>query len=117
MPMSPNPYLRRSSWRDRFRFPKVHEGREWLAGFFLRAAEGIPPVTEGEFRELAAWFDANANRLARMTHPSCLLALGGGRETTVATIRYGLWQGPRALGVGELAADLRRVRANYGGEA
>jgi hypothetical protein len=46
-----------------------------------------------------------------------LLDVRDGRQTTVANLRYGFRQGPRAHGAGQLAEDLRRLRARYGGGA
>jgi hypothetical protein len=108
------PALRRLNWRNPVRFPDVHAGWDWLAEMLRRVQEGIPPVSAAEFEELARWFQANEKRLYQLSLPSHLLELGGGRSTSVTALRYGLRQGVRASGAGELAEDLRQLRARYG---
>jgi hypothetical protein len=98
------PRLHVLNWRDRF--PKLHEAWDWLGEMLGRSAEGIPPVSEAEFAELAEWFECNRERLYELSQPSYLLELGDGRKTSPANLRYGLWQGPRVSGAGELARDL-----------
>src|SRR5262245_49935690 len=85
----------------------------WRLEMLRRTRDGKPLVTEAEFAELARWFDANADRLYRMAGGQ-LLQLPGGRETTTANVRYGLWRGARAIGAGEVAEDLRQLRRLYG---
>ena len=63
---------------------------------------------------MGAWFRTHEARLYDLSAPSQLLDLGGGRRTSTANVRYQLAQGPRATGAGELAEDLRQVRAKYG---
>ena len=43
--------------------------------------------------------------------PSQILDLGGGRKTSSANLRWGLTCGARARGAGQVAEDLRRLRA------
>jgi hypothetical protein len=70
-------------------------------------------LTEAEFAEVAEWFHRNYERLYRVSQPSQLLDLGGGKHTSNADIRYGLAQGARACRAGELAEDLRQLRGRY----
>jgi hypothetical protein len=109
-------HLRCQGWRDRFRFPDLDEGFNWLGEMLERVCEGIPPITEAEFRELAEWFAANDARLYQLALPSQLLDLGGGRRTSCTNIRYGLAKGPRADGAGEVAEGVRELHRRYGHE-
>jgi hypothetical protein len=108
------PDLRRHHWRSGDRFPELHAAWEWLAELACRVKDGVPPVSEAEFAQLAAWFGANDTRLYHGSLPSQCLELGDGRQTSNANLRYGLSKGPRQLGAGEVAADVRRLRARYG---
>lgn len=65
-----------------------------------RVAEGIPPVSEAEFAELAGWFAEHDASLFACSHPSELLDVGGGRRVSCANVRYALAKGPRADGAG-----------------
>jgi hypothetical protein len=76
--------------------------------------KGAPPVTELEFQELGAWFEQNDERLSNLCKPSGLLDCGNGRTTSTSSIRYGIQRGPRDLEAGELAVELRQLRARYG---
>lgn len=111
------PYLRLINWRSKVRFPDVHAGWDWLMEMLHRRQTGIPPVSASEFAELARWFGANDARLYQLSLPSQLLELGDGRSTSVSNLRYGLRQGVRGSRAGELAEDLRQLRARYGGES
>jgi hypothetical protein len=77
------------------------------------AAPTGPPVSEQEYRELEAWFEANQDRLYR-ENTNGLLDLGNGRTTTTANIRYALWQGPCAPRAAEVVAILRLLKERYG---
>jgi hypothetical protein len=110
------PDARLLNWRTRWRFPDVNAGWWWLSEMYDRVISGRPPVTEAEFRELADWFAANDERVYALSLPSQVLDLGGGRRTSSANLRWGLTCGPRARGAGEVAEDLRRLRALYGKE-
>lgn len=106
--------LRLMRWRDKDRFPAVHAAFMWLLEMSRRVGEGIPPVTEAGFSELAEWFDANEKRLYQLSLSSQGLDLGSGRQICTANIRSGLTNGARAVGAGELAENLRQLRACYG---
>jgi hypothetical protein len=108
------PYRRLLNWRTKSSFPEVHEGRHWLMGMLCRFVDGIPPVTEGEFRELASWFHANADRLIALSSPSCRLVIGDGRTDSVSNLRYMLEKGPRSVHAGEAAEAVRQLRKRYG---
>jgi hypothetical protein len=108
------PDLRLRNWRNSVRFPEVHAAWLWLAEMACRVRDGVPPVSEAEFAELAAWFEANDTRLYHESLPSHCLELGDGRQTSSANIRHSLREGPRVLGAGEVAEDVRRLRAHYG---
>jgi hypothetical protein len=107
------PHLRLGNWRDRTRFPAVWAGWSWLAEILDRVREGVPPVTEAEFAELAGWFHANDAWLYQRSLPSQLL---DSEQVCVGYLRYGVAQGPRASGAGALAEQLRRLKARYGSE-
>jgi hypothetical protein len=108
------PGQRCSYWRSQLRFPEVHAGQEWLYEMLSRIEDGIPPVTEAEFGELARWVEANAARLRGLPVPPGLpLPWGGGRDWVrclLVTVR----QGARRKGAGELARALRALRAQHG---
>ncbi len=109
------PRLRLLNWRDRFRFPELAAAWDWLAELVGRLEKGTPPVGEAEFAELAAWFAAHDQVLSSGVVPSGLLDVGDGRRVSSANLRWGIAQGPRAAGSGELAETLRRLRARHGG--
>jgi hypothetical protein len=114
LPNHPTPYLRVELWRSADRFPEVRAGLDWLTEMLSRLVERVPPVSEAEFGELAAWFaEHDADLLAR-SRPSELLEVGGGRQTWCANLRYYLAKGPRADGAGRVAEDVRQLRARYG---
>lgn len=110
------PHERLRTWRNPVRFPEVHEGWDWLAEILGRVLDGVPPVSTAEFDELMQWFSANESRLYQLSAPSYLLNVDAGRAVVLANLRYRLRQGVRASGAGELAEDLRRLRARYGGD-
>jgi hypothetical protein len=93
---------------------EVEASWQWLAEMSQRSLHGIPPVTEAEFRDLAAWFTENGDRLERLALPARWFDLGGGRLTSAAKLRYELARGPRAFGAGAAADKVRRLKALYG---
>jgi hypothetical protein len=109
------PHQRRRNWRNHVRFPEVHAAWDWLAEILGRALDGVPPVSTAEFEELAQWFSANESRLYQLAAPSYSLEVGVGRTVTLTNLRYSLRQGVRVSGAGQLAEDLRQLRARYGG--
>lgn len=116
------PVLRLQNWRRSSRFPDVKTAFEWLAEFVERVVHAIPPVTEVEYHELAAWFETNAARLDRLAdgQPNGLLDVGviddRGHRTKVRgwMVRYDLRHGPRAEDAGRTAETIRRLRDAYG---
>jgi hypothetical protein len=114
LPNHPTPYLRVELWRSAERFPEVRAGLDWLSEMLGRLVEGVPPVSEAEFAELAAWFGLNDAGLLARARPSELLDVGGGRRVWGANLRYSLAKGPRADGAGRVAEDVRQLRARYG---
>jgi hypothetical protein len=105
------PDLRLLNWRHEGRFPEVCAGWDWLAEMMHRVEAGIPAVTEAEFADLEEWFSANEDRVQGLFPPAGWLDMGRGRTLTPAGIRFALRDGSRAHGAGQLAADLRRLRA------
>ena len=59
LPNHPNPSLRLELWRSPERFPDVLTALDWLTEMLGRLVEGVPPVSEAEFTEPAAWFAAH----------------------------------------------------------
>jgi hypothetical protein len=100
--------------RQQARFGQLDAALIWVWEMLQRHTHGIPPVSEAEFQELQAWFEANADRLYQAALPSYLLHLPEGRTTSVANLRYNVGKGPRQFGSGELARDLRWLRDNMG---
>jgi hypothetical protein len=97
-----NPRARRTQWRTDTRFPQVFAAWRWLMEMWKRKRDGVPPVSEGEFAELAAWYEAHAALL-----PAHAMAVA------TTNVRYGLTKGARALGAGRVAEDIRRLRAAF----
>jgi hypothetical protein len=73
--------------------PEVRAGLDWLSEMLGRLVEGVPPVSEAEFAELAAWFAAHDAGLLALSRPSELLDVGGGRRVWCANIRYYTFRG------------------------
>jgi hypothetical protein len=96
-------------------FPDVPVAYYWLMEIQWRVCRGIPPATEAEFAELSAWFEANEERLERLADSSGLFDVGAvaGRAAGMSGLRCGTDRGPR--GAGEVAEDIRQLRAQYGG--
>ncbi len=117
------PQRRREDWRAGYdsagflvtgpRFPDVRAGYTWVSEIAQRAYEGIPAVTEAEFRELAEWFAANGARLFQNCES---IDLGGDRRVDSTNIRYALAQGPRASGAGKLAEEIRTLKRRDTGD-
>ena len=76
--------------------------------------EDVPPVSETEFAELAAWFEAHDDALLALARPSELLDMGGGRRVSCPNVRYSLAKGARTDGAGRVAEDVRQLRVRYG---
>jgi hypothetical protein len=79
-----------------------------------RIQECIPPVSEAEFTELAAWFAANEEWLSKQLDSNRFLDLGNGRKVSCCNLRYALRQGYRDSGAGTVAEDLRQLRSCFG---
>jgi hypothetical protein len=109
-------YIRIEHWRAEDRFPAVREAREWLNEMRFRALMGVPPVSEAEFAELAAWFADNEKRLDAIAPPSSLLLIDKGCRICCWEVRYRLRQGPRADGSGRVAEEIRQFRKRYSQE-
>lgn len=112
--------VRRHDWRARH-FPAVRSALDWLDEMRGRILHGIPPVSEAEFAELAAWLEANAQRLdARADQNSSELldvgVIGDVRHPERVRswmVKYDLRQGPRAEGSGRCAEIIRRLRVMF----
>ena len=113
--------IRRQNWRYRH-FPQVAAALDWLDEMRWRTVHGIPPVSEAEFAELAAWHEANAARLdalADRSPPMQLLDVGAIGDSLHRTrvrswmVKYDLRAGPRAEDSGRCAETIRRLRALF----
>ncbi|HEV3237461.1 MAG TPA: hypothetical protein VGZ25_10760, partial [Gemmataceae bacterium] len=102
-----------AQWRLQHFYPEINKAWLWLSEFFERVHQGVPPVTQTEFRELADWFGINQEHLIRAEATSDLLEVSGGRRTSLANLRWGLIRGCQVRGVGLLAEDIRFLRARY----
>jgi hypothetical protein len=71
------PHIRLEMWRTKERFSEVCAGLDWLSEMLARLVQGIPPVSEAEFAELAAWFRVHDAALYALSLPSELLDVGG----------------------------------------
>jgi hypothetical protein len=78
----------------------------WLFELLERVESDAPPVTEAEFAELAQRFAAHERE--RGPRESYTL---GERAVYTGSVRYGLAQGPRQIGAGQLAEDVRQILA------
>jgi hypothetical protein len=92
-------------------------GWRWLLEMTRRARQGVPPVTETEFAELSAWFHAHAADLERRLQPERWFNMGDCRLLMVGNILESLGRGPRELGAGRVAEDVRLLRVRYGGKS
>lgn len=110
-PGDPYPHIRAQLWRAPDRFPELYAVWEWLGEMLGRLCDDLPPVSEAEFAELAAWFAEHDAALCAL--PSELLDVGNGRQTWCANLRYDLARGPRADGAGRAAEDIRQLKARY----
>lgn len=102
-------------WRIAHPIPAVDTARAWMVELFLRSTDGVPPIPEAEFAELAAWFQANESTLREAMKPSDRLDLGDGTRESLTNLRWGIHQGPRATDAGIVAEKLRKAKARYGG--
>ena len=113
-------HRRRFEWRGLLRrvnrFPEVEQGWQWLTGMAQRRVQGVPPLTLAEFEELACWFEVNRERLTALSRPSYLLEVGDGKTDSVSNLCSKLDEGPRGWEAGEVAEQIRRLRARYGEE-
>jgi hypothetical protein len=92
----------------------LREGHIWLVEMLWRRQNNIPAVTEAEFGDLASWFNSSADRLLALSRPSYLLDIGSGRKESIPNLRCMLEKGSRALHAGEVAEEMRQLRARYG---
>jgi hypothetical protein len=106
--------VKRGLFRRCNRFPEVEQGWAWLVGMTQRRVKGVPPVTLAEFDELACWFEANREPLTALSRPSYLLEVGDGKTESVSNLCSKLEEGPRGWEAGEVAEQIRRLRARYG---
>ena len=105
---------RRWAWQTPRRFPEPWRFVWWLGEMAMRARDGVPPVTESEFAELAAWLAAHHDRLVGLAGPGGKL-VPGGKAVDVARHRRRVARGPRVLGAGRAAEEVRRLRLWYPG--
>lgn len=72
-------------------------------------------MTEAEFAELAAWFEANRDRLYGIQQASGtdFITLGSGERFAVWHVTYHVRKGARAEGAGKAAEHIRRLQAAY----
>lgn len=111
-------YLYRSRW-----FPEASRAVGWLNEMDRRREHGVPPVSEAEYIELAAWFLANEKRLDAIADTLAspnLLDVGKIGDSWHRTrvrgwmVRYGLREdGPRGERSGETAETIRRLQVMY----
>jgi hypothetical protein len=106
--------VNRGLFRRFSRFPEVEQGWQWLTGMTQRRAQSVPPLTLAEFEELACWFEVNRERLTALSRPSYLLEVGDGKTDSVSNLCSKLDEGPRGWEAGEVAEQIRRLRARYG---
>ncbi len=100
---------------DALRPSPLLEAEQWLGEILTRAGQGVPPVTEAEFQELAEWFQEHESWICQSLGSSGFIGLGNGRRISTANLRYGLSQGPRVGGAGQLAEDVRQLKARMEG--
>lgn len=82
---------------------------DWVAEIGGRTLQGLPPLTEGEFAELAGWWAANQDRLRSLAGDAAVLEVGGA-TMTMAELRAGVERGARAGGATAVAEQLRWLR-------
>lgn len=103
-----------SMWRGRHRgkFPAVRDALLWVLDLSGRVHDGVPPVTCAEFAELADWFQANHDRLYRVSGQ--LLDLGDGQRVDLPVVGAHMRAGPRRRHAGEFAQVVRLIRQRFG---
>lgn len=106
-------HRRRVSWRTEERFPELAAAGEWLCEMLGRLRDGVPPVSEAEFANLAVWFRANEARLYELSLPMQSLELSAWRQTSCSEVSFALDRGPRVRGAGQVAEDVRRLKVRY----
>ena len=115
------PHIRRENWRRGWgHFPALCAALDWLFEMDNRLTHGIPPVTVAEHTELAAWFaehEAGLDAVAKLSNRDGLMAVGNGRRVVCWQVRYGLREGPRGEGSGQVAEEIRQLKARYGEQA
>jgi len=94
--------------------PEANQAFFWMYELLDRVRRAIPPVTAAEFGELQAWFTAHDARLSQLSMPSQMLDLGDGHRIAPGNVRYDLRKGPRAIGAGEVAQIVRRLKVLFG---
>jgi hypothetical protein len=80
---------------------------EWICTMADRIYQGLPAVTEAEYRQLERWFRDNEDRIP--VNES--VDLGGGRRVSRSYLRWKLEAGPRREEATQVVEDLRRLRA------
>jgi len=93
--------------------PEVDQAFFWMYELFDRVCRGIPPVTAAEFADLQAWFTAHDSRLYQLSLPTQMLDLRDGQRVAPGSVRYDLRKGSHAIGAGEVAQVVRRLRVLF----
>lgn len=96
-------------------FPDIRQAIEWLQEMEFRSLDGVPPVAEAEFTELAGWFERNKERLYTIQRASGtdFITLDNGRRFPVWYVAYDVRKGARAEGAGKAAEDIRQLMVAY----
>jgi hypothetical protein len=115
------PHIRRENWRRwPGHFPKLIEALDWLFEMETRLTQGIPPCSEAEHAELAAWFaehEAGLDAVAKQGNRDGLMSVGDGQRVTCSHVRFYLRDGPRGEGSGRVAEEIRQLKSRYGEQA
>jgi hypothetical protein len=90
----------------------IDDAWDFLCRLSLHHTDGGPrPVSEGEFKELATWYDQNESLLLSVAGGQSL-DLGNGRCAFAGDLRNRIRLGHRASDAAEWAEDVRRLRAS-----
>ena len=86
----------------------------------MGSSQSIPPCSEAEHAELAAWFaehEPGLDAVAKQNNRDGLMGVGNGRRLMCWNVRYDLRAGPRGEGSGQVAEEIRQLRVRYGEQA
>jgi hypothetical protein len=111
VPEPTNDPYRAPTWRYELRFEYVFRAHVWIFEILHRIVNRIPPVTEGEFYQLVAWFNEHESALQQRYLPAAEITLCNGDSVSFSHLRLRINDGPRQVYAGTTAEQLRLWKA------